>query len=234
MAKKGSGTAGIILYLSLMFCGAAPALAGQPDVDHSEWRGFALVESLAVYSKMSADSPVVRRLKKGEAVRINLEITGGDGIWCSVTVIEGATASGYVRAEHLEQQQPASRAEWRYVPPPDPVEQPVEADPASKPKASPYLYASKDKIRIAVEQFFARRFNRSLPISAYGQTGLHARMGFNHRNAFDVPLHPDSLEGRALISFLRDQGIPFIAFRGPVRGVATGAHVHVGRPSPRR
>jgi hypothetical protein len=31
---------------------------------------------------------------------------------------------------------------------------------------------------------------------------------------------------------LRRAGIPFIAFRSAVAGAATGAHIHIGQPSP--
>lgn len=84
-----------------------------------------------------------------------------------------------------------------------------------------------------VERFFMVRFGRSLPLGAFGQSYLHTRWGLDHRNGMDVSLHPDSAEGRALISFLRTEGIPFLAFRGPIPGVATGPHIHVGNPSPR-
>ena len=66
-----------------------------------------------------------------------------------------------------------------------------------------------------------------------GQTSLHDRLGFDHRNAVDVAVHPESAEGRALLGYLRARGIPFLAFRGPVAGASTGAHVHVGAPSAR-
>jgi hypothetical protein len=85
----------------------------------------------------------------------------------------------------------------------------------------------------ALQQMFAARFGRALPISAFGQTALHDRMGFDHRNALDVALAPDSPEGRALIEYLRGEGIPFIAYRGAVAGSSSGAHIHVGQPSPR-
>lgn len=81
--------------------------------------------------------------------------------------------------------------------------------------------------------FFSSRFGRPLPVSAYGQTDLHNRMNFDHRNSMDVALHPDSAEGRALLEYLRSQGIPFLAFRGAIAGSATGPHIHVGRPSHR-
>jgi hypothetical protein len=85
-----------------------------------------------------------------------------------------------------------------------------------------------------VQRFFAERFGRPLPISALGQTAVHDRLGFDHRNALDVAVHPDSAEGQALLAWLRGQGVSFLAFRGPVTGEATGAHVHIGEPSPRR
>ena len=84
-----------------------------------------------------------------------------------------------------------------------------------------------------LEAFFRQRFGRALPISAFGQTVLHDRMGFDHRNALDVALHPDSPEGRALMAYLRMNGIPFIAAWGTVPGQTSGAHIHVGQPSPR-
>ncbi|HEX8072254.1 MAG TPA: TolC family protein [Pyrinomonadaceae bacterium] len=47
-----------------------------------------------------------------------------------------------------------------------------------------------------VEQFFRGRFGRSLPISAFGQSALHDRWGYDHHNSMDVPLSPDSTEGQ--------------------------------------
>jgi hypothetical protein len=32
---------------------------------------------------------------------------------------------------------------------------------------------------------------------------------------------------------LRQAGIPFIAFRGQITSMSTGAHIHIGHPSPR-
>lgn len=84
-----------------------------------------------------------------------------------------------------------------------------------------------------IEAFFTRTFGRALPISALGQTATHDRLRFDHRNAMDVALHPDSKEGQTLLSYLRQAGIPFIAFRNAVPGAATGAHIHIGKPSPR-
>jgi hypothetical protein len=84
-----------------------------------------------------------------------------------------------------------------------------------------------------LQEVFLARFGHPLPISALGQTPMHDRMGFDHRNALDVAVHPDSAEGRALLDYLRTEGVPFIAYRGAVPGAASGAHIHVGLPSPR-
>jgi hypothetical protein len=82
-----------------------------------------------------------------------------------------------------------------------------------------------------IEKFFLGRFGRALPVSAMGQTSAHDRMRFDHHDAMDVAVHPDGDEGRALMAYLRETGIPFMAFRGKVAGSATGAHVHIGKPS---
>jgi hypothetical protein len=84
-----------------------------------------------------------------------------------------------------------------------------------------------------VKEFFLSKFNRPLPLSNFGQSDLHTRWGLDHRNSMDVNLHPDSVEGRALVAFLKAESIPFLAFRGPIPGVSTGPHIHVGNRSPR-
>jgi hypothetical protein len=85
----------------------------------------------------------------------------------------------------------------------------------------------------SVQQFFSTTFGKPLPTSAIGQSATHDRMGWNHRNAVDVALRPDSAEGRALIGYLQSAGIPFLAFRSAIPGVATGPHIHIGSPSHR-
>jgi hypothetical protein len=84
-----------------------------------------------------------------------------------------------------------------------------------------------------LEQFFQQTFKRSLPIAVFGQGAVQNRWRLDHRNAMDISLHPDGAEGQALIDFMRRNGIPFSAFRGAIPGVATGPHLHIGRPSHR-
>lgn len=84
-----------------------------------------------------------------------------------------------------------------------------------------------------LEQFFQQSFKLPLPIAVFGQGNIHNRWRLDHRNAMDVSVHPDSKEGQALINFMQSNGIPFSAFRGAIPGVATGPHIHIGRPSHR-
>jgi len=84
-----------------------------------------------------------------------------------------------------------------------------------------------------IKDFFAGKFGHDLPISAMGQTETHDRLRFDHHDALDVALHPDSKEGRALIAYLRQMKFPFIGFRRKVTGAATGPHIHIGNPSHR-
>jgi len=103
--------------------------------------------------------------------------------------------------------------------------------PPEEAEKSTHKWRLSDATKI--EEFFVSKFKRPLPLSAFGQSDLHTRWGLDHRNGMDVGLHPDSVEGRALIEFLRGESIPFLVFRGPVPGVATGPHIHIGNRSPR-
>lgn len=84
-----------------------------------------------------------------------------------------------------------------------------------------------------VQRFFSDTFKKELPIAVFGQGAIHDRWRLDHRNSMDVSLHPDSAEGQALLNFLQQNGIPYLAFRSAIPGTATGPHIHIGRPSHR-
>jgi hypothetical protein len=84
-----------------------------------------------------------------------------------------------------------------------------------------------------VQRFFLEAFKKPLPIAVFGQGSIHDRWRLDHHNAMDISLHPDEPEGQALLAFLRNNGIPFLAFRQAIPGTATGPHIHIGRPSHR-
>jgi hypothetical protein len=84
-----------------------------------------------------------------------------------------------------------------------------------------------------VQRFFYDTFKKQLPIAVFGQGPIHDRWRLDHHNAMDIQLHPDGVEGRALLEFLQKNGIPYLAFRSAIPGTATGPHIHIGRPSHR-
>ena len=84
-----------------------------------------------------------------------------------------------------------------------------------------------------IQRFFSDTFNKQLPIAVFGQGAIHDRWRLDHHNAMDIQLHPDGVEGRALLDFLQKNGIPYLAFRSAIPGTATGPHIHIGRPSHR-
>jgi hypothetical protein len=94
--------------------------------------------------------------------------------------------------------------------------------------SAPWSLAGVEKIA----RFYRERFGEPLPVSAMGQSPTHDRLGLDHRGALDVAVQPESVEGRELMLYLRKIGIPFIAFRSKVAGMSTGAHIHIGPPSP--
>jgi len=80
---------------------------------------------------------------------------------------------------------------------------------------------------------FEKEFRRGLPVSANGETTFHKSLGYDHRGRVDIALDPDSAEGKWLRIHLESMRVPYFAFRGYVRGSATGAHIHIGPPSNR-
>jgi hypothetical protein len=226
---KCSITLGIGLLL--IFAIARPAVA-KADSGPDGWQATVKLDSAEVYSGVSATSRVVGMLKRGDSVFINMEITSADGTWYSITTAGETAISGYLNRKALEVSQPTEVAVWEYLPPPEPKPA-VDNKPITAKNGAIAAY-SKGQIERDVKSFFISKFGRTLPVSAFGQTRLHDRLGFDHRNGIDVALSPDSTEGRAVLDRLRGLGVPFIAFRRAVPGVATGAHIHVGKPSPRK
>jgi hypothetical protein len=84
-----------------------------------------------------------------------------------------------------------------------------------------------------IEHAFEEKFDRPLPISADGETGVHRALGLDHRGRVDVAVAPDSPEGVWLRRYLQLQKIPYYAFTRAIPGKATGAHIHIGPGSAR-
>src|ERR1017187_9922296 len=78
-------------------------------------QGTVKVDSLAVYSKMSTESDVVKTLAQGTVVRILLTVTSEEGNWCGIANQGGSLRIGYVPCSGLDrpQENPAVDAQGR-------------------------------------------------------------------------------------------------------------------------
>jgi len=204
-----------------------------PRLQTPDWLAVVSSESAVLYSGPVPNAPVIQKMAKGDVVRVDLEFTGETGRWYKVSTVGQASTSGYTRAENLSVPSPPDTTAWEYKPPPEPSGENTAEGGKTKAERRILVPVTRTQIEKDVRAFFATRFGRSAPVSADGQTILHSRMGFDHSNAVDIAVSPDSAEGQALMNHLRAMGIPFIAFRRAVPGSATGAHIHVGIPSPR-
>jgi len=75
-------------------------------------RATVKLESLNLYSEMSTTSAVVKSLKKGDVVAIDLEIIGTGTSWCRVKELGPTSASGFVQCQYLEREQAVEERSW--------------------------------------------------------------------------------------------------------------------------
>jgi hypothetical protein len=85
----------------------------------------------------------------------------------------------------------------------------------------------------SIRDFYSSIIGKELPVKNVGQGEIHNKWKLDHRNSVDIGVHPDSKEGQKLQEYLRENNIPFLAFKKAIPGVSTSAHIHIGRPSSR-
>jgi len=219
------------LMMGLLLVSLTGLAAGQEGSQAPVWRATVKSANVPLYAGLAESSRTISLLPAGEVVAISLEISTSDGRWYRISPLSQPEQQGYVNGRDLLVEAPPQVAVWEYKPP-EPEPPPAQPAAAVKPNFRGVIF-SQGKGPQDIKGFFSSTFGRSLPVSAFGQTSLHSHMGFDHRNAVDVALSPDSAMGRALMSSLRSKGVPFIAFRHAIPGIATGAHIHVGKPSRR-
>jgi hypothetical protein len=98
-------------------------------------------DSAPVYSKMSTASEVVRTLKRGDAVVVEMSISGGDGEWCRIREESRTTSLGYIRCGLLEREQPTK---------------PVTVIPQSPQRAAPAVPSTEGGDESIVESTYMR------------------------------------------------------------------------------
>lgn len=234
-----------------LLCGAAATAHGQgaPGGELSQARA-AVVDSAEAHKSSTEE---LLRLVTDEAARLSaaheqLKQLHADGIVSKKELEESERrlADAHSRQENLRRQIDDS---VHLIYEAETAEKLAKSAPAASPSrfvrqsikfnstAVVIRYTGRTHSAVAglggVQAFFASTFGRALPLSAVGQSATHNRFGYDHQHAVDVPLHPDSAEGRAVISYLQSQGITFTAFRSAIPGVSTGPHIHIGRPSGR-
>jgi uncharacterized protein YraI len=95
----------LVLAAAVLFCFSLSAEAGKRE-------GEAVVKAnvAEVYSGPSASSEVMRSLKKGTLVSVEIEMEGADGSWCGIAE-QGQSITGYVLCRQLERK--TSRVTWK-------------------------------------------------------------------------------------------------------------------------
>ena len=210
-------TAIILSFFAGVICmGAASSASAQSGVDPNnksqDQRKTNPAESTQTTAAAEADTPPIYvYLVGGGRLEVEEARETVDGIWYKQSGV--TTLLDRKRVARIER----------------PSEIPNGPTPQASQDATSWTIADSAK----VEKFFLSKFGRPLPTTAFGQSDLHDRWGWDHRNGLDVGLHPDSTEGLVLVQFLRSEKIPFLVFRSAIPGVATGPHIHIGKVSHR-
>jgi len=103
-----------VIYLIVIIC----CIAAASDVKAAEGgpsgRASVRAASATVFSRMSADSRVVKTLKGGDMVTVEIELEGTDGAWCGIIEREQSAISGYMLCKYLEQEK-AQKKSWKHI-----------------------------------------------------------------------------------------------------------------------
>jgi predicted aspartyl protease len=104
-----------LLFIVALICWLTSyPVEGRAAEEKSDGRAAVLDESLPVHSGMSAHSPVVNVLKRGDVVTIEYEMEGSLGAWCGIIEEGRAAISGYVPCGQLRREEPM-RKSWERV-----------------------------------------------------------------------------------------------------------------------
>ena len=170
-----------ILLLSSAAIHAA-AFGQEPRRNQSSWRPTVECDSLVVYSQMSIESRVVGRLKKGDAVRIDLEFISAEGAWCSVAEPGKRARLGYVQSECLEREQPESVTQWQAQSPS--AQTRPDTEPLQRTDTASQKHPTREEIEQEVDRVLASRLKALQPANDSGQTASREPFGFDDRTSF--------------------------------------------------
>ncbi len=92
----------IVLICILLLCPAASV--SYAEGIESSHTATIKSDSVAVYSEMSAISRILKSLKKGDKVTVEIEIEGAEGMWCGIIEQGHSAVTGYIECKYLEQE----------------------------------------------------------------------------------------------------------------------------------
>ena len=152
----------------------------QPE--QSAWQATVECDSLVVYSQMYTQSRVVGHLKKGDQVKIDLEIIGSSGSWSSVRSPGGRERLGFVRSGCLRRRhKPVIQWEAQSITPAEMRPRPESAQAAdiSRQKAP-----TREEIELEIDRRVAARLNALISPTGISQTESPEPLWLGDRASF--------------------------------------------------
>lgn len=109
-------------------------------------------ESLTVYSGMSFTSAIVKSLKRGDRVSVELDLTSGSEHWCQVREAGEIKPAGFVPCEDLDRP-PAPPPRWRTELPVAPGAGPEQKDDSQEKSRPARTISTREFHRLLLNQF---------------------------------------------------------------------------------
>ena len=148
------------------------------------------VDSVPIYSRMSAASPVVAVLHKDDTVSINFSLASSDGEWCSIVRLGAGSESGNVPCDSLKRAAVASTVAPSNARTLAPMTLPLEIPRAFKVPRAPsnvrvYL-VPVGGFRFVDVQYLLRYYQQRFGLTITPLTGHRAKCGGMERRPTTV------------------------------------------------
>jgi len=177
-----------VLPLTSLFClSSFVTVAFRQQADHNK-PSLAKVtcDDVPVYSQMSIESMIVKYLRGGDVVAIDLEIVGSDPPWSLVRQDGRKVRLGFVQSECLETNEPPSFTKWQSQSPrPGPSSPPDFGLRSTEPLAARPL--TREEIDDEVERAVAAALSRMLSAASIDQNQAAGDTTFRSPDLVFVP-----------------------------------------------
>jgi hypothetical protein len=177
-----------LLPLTFLFClSSLSSVALGQQVDHNKpWLAKVTCDDVPVYSQMSIESMIVKYLRGGDVVAIDLEIVGSDPPWSLVRQEGRKVRLGFVQSECLETTEPPSFTKWQSQSPRPRLSSTPDSDLRStEPPAARPL--TREEIDEEVQRAVAAALSRMLSAASIDQNQPAGNMAFESQDLVFVP-----------------------------------------------